>query len=417
MNTPRRIALLTLAVPWHDRPAIGLYNVAQAKALRELGVETELFTVAPCLPHLARHLGGPWARQLARPARYAHDGVPINTLRCPVAYPHSIRTHVAPRAPQAVTAGFCAATRTAFRAAFDRFRPDALIVHGMLPWCHVAALHSHERRIPTVVIEHSADDVRATARHRSLGRFVAKHIGRFTAVAAVNSRLTGSLQKLGAPHATVLTNGISQRPHIVNAHDRVGFTVLTAGQFITRKGHADLIAAFAKADIPRAKLRIVGAPPPALRRQIQRELPPDTVELLPMLGNEALMAEMANSDLFALPSWSESFGLVFAEALSVGTPILATTDAGIADHVQSGKHGWLVPPRDLDAIAECLRIASRMPRAARRSMGAQGRQFAMQAFTWKKNAESVLGALSSPASNSTQLQLLQGQARVHASPP
>ncbi len=414
MTTFRRIALLTLAVPWQNRPANGLYNIAQARALRDLGVETEIFTVAPRLPRVMKHLGGPWARQIARPDRYEQDGVPINTLRCPIAYPRSVRTHAAPRVPQMICQAFHAATLHAFTKALNRFRPDALIVHGMLPWTTAADHHTRELGIPAIVIEHSADDVDAASRHPGQRRFILQNAMRFTAIASVNARLTDMLQRLGATHAITLTNGIAQRPHIVNAHNRHGLSILTAGQFIKRKGHRDLFAAFVKAGIPQSRLRIVGTPPPPLLRQIKRDLPSGAVEVLPTLNNEQLMGEMAKADLFALPSWSESFGLVFAEALSVGTPILATTDSGIADHIKSGSHGWLVPPHDVNAIAQCLKNAAGMTQDERRHMGLLSRQLALERFNWTQNAASVLRALCSPASDTAQLQFMHHKDRLQA---
>lgn len=410
MKIIRRIALLTLAVPWDARPANGLYNIAQAKALRDVGVDTEIFTVAPALPRAAHRLGGACARQLSRPARYEREGVPINTLRCPVAYPRTVRVHAVPRCPSSVSAAFHLGTRHALGSALARFHPDALIVHGMMPWCHAARQYAHTRGIPAIVLEHSADDVQAALQHGSLARLYTKHASAFEAVVAVNARLTQTLSDIGVPNAIRLTNGITQRPHIVNAHDRRGFTVLTAGQFIERKGHADLVAACAEADVPGLTLRIVGTPPPALQRQIESDLP-SCVEILPMLDNARLMAEMARADLFALPSWSESFGLVFAEALSVGTPVLATTDTGMADHIRPGEHGWLVPPRDVAAIAAGIRAAARMTAAERRRMGQRGRRLALATFSWSANARAVLDVLAGACTESSDA---AASARAHA---
>jgi glycosyltransferase involved in cell wall biosynthesis len=51
-------------------------------------------------------------------------------------------------------------------------------------------------------------------------------------------------------------------------------------------------------------------------------------------------------DLLLLPSWDEPFGLVVAEAMAVGTPVLVTERGGVREYVQDRVNGRLLPPRD-----------------------------------------------------------------------
>jgi len=52
-------------------------------------------------------------------------------------------------------------------------------------------------------------------------------------------------------------------------------------------------------------------------------------------------------------SW-ESFGLVLAEALAVGTPVLATAVGGVIEVVEDGRNGLLVPPGDPEALGAAI---------------------------------------------------------------
>ena len=61
---------------------------------------------------------------------------------------------------------------------------------------------------------------------------------------------------------------------------------------------------------------------------------------------------MAAADLIVLPSVAEAFGLVLAEALYLGTPVLATRTGGIPEVIDDGVDGVLVPPADSQALAE-----------------------------------------------------------------
>jgi glycosyltransferase involved in cell wall biosynthesis len=88
----------------------------------------------------------------------------------------------------------------------------------------------------------------------------------------------------------------------------------------------------------------------------------------------------AASDIFCHPSrWQEAFGLVLAEAMSCGKPIVATTVGGIPEVVEDGKTGFLVPPGDLAALAGKLVWLAR-DAALRERMGRAGRERVVARF-------------------------------------
>ncbi len=78
---------------------------------------------------------------------------------------------------------------------------------------------------------------------------------------------------------------------------------------------------------------------------------------------------MRHLDVFVLPAYDEPFGTVLAEAMAVGTPVVATRVGGLAEVVEDGVTGRLVPPGNPDALAaavlEVLRERDRMGAAAR----------------------------------------------------
>lgn len=70
------------------------------------------------------------------------------------------------------------------------------------------------------------------------------------------------------------------------------------------------------------------------------------------LGQRSDVAElMGAADLLLLPSWDEPFGLVVAEAMAVGTPVLATSQGGVGEYLVEGVNGRLLPPGDPEAWA------------------------------------------------------------------
>lgn len=88
---------------------------------------------------------------------------------------------------------------------------------------------------------------------------------------------------------------------------------------------------------------------------------------------------LIGADVFILPSFSESFGVVVAEALACGIPVIATLGTpwkGLVDN----RCGWWVVPQ-VDSLAVALSQAMALSDEERRAMGRRGRQYA-QHFDW-----------------------------------
>lgn len=91
-------------------------------------------------------------------------------------------------------------------------------------------------------------------------------------------------------------------------------------------------------------------------------------------------AIFAALDVLLAPSLWEGFGLVFLEAMALGLPIISTHASAIPEVVADGETGWLVPPRDSDALASALFEVLTQPEL-RHARGAAGRQRLEQQFT------------------------------------
>jgi glycosyltransferase involved in cell wall biosynthesis len=94
-----------------------------------------------------------------------------------------------------------------------------------------------------------------------------------------------------------------------------------------------------------------------LTRQLEIE------EVIHWLGNVADPKSLLQaSDVFLLASTGEAFGLVLAEAMACGVPIIGTRSGSLPEVVEEGKTGLLVPPNDPKALANAIETLSKDPR-------------------------------------------------------
>lgn len=138
-----------------------------------------------------------------------------------------------------------------------------------------------------------------------------------------------------------------------------GLVLLCVATVTPRKAHAVLVEALAGLRDRRWTLHCVGSltrspdTTRALRAAIQAHGLQDRVRLHGEVDDATLHSLYDGADLFVLPSLHEGYGMVLAEALARGIPVLATQAGAIADTVPAGA-GVLVPPGDAPALREAL---------------------------------------------------------------
>ena len=110
--------------------------------------------------------------------------------------------------------------------------------------------------------------------------------------------------------------------------------------------------------------------------------------------NEDKFSFLRNSDVFVFPTYYhfETFGLVNLEAMQCGLPIVSTREGGIPDVVLDGVTGFLVPQKDVQALADKLEILITQP-DLRLKMGMSGQRRFNEFFTFEifeKNLNNIL---------------------------
>ena len=170
-------------------------------------------------------------------------------------------------------------------------------------------------------------------------------------------------------------------------------TVIFVGRLSASKGIFRLLEAMEAIapTVPDLRLVLVGRTDEAcameLRRRIAQMAFP--VELRGVLSHESLPAALADADVFAAPSEFEGGpGLVYLEAMSVGLAVVGPAGGGVAEVIDPGRTGLLVPPDDTKALAAAVRDLLCNPER-RRALGTAARREIELRFSTEQGIDQI----------------------------
>jgi glycosyltransferase involved in cell wall biosynthesis len=154
------------------------------------------------------------------------------------------------------------------------------------------------------------------------------------------------------PYVSVFSAGSPE-----SASARGTTRVLFVGRLIEAKGIFDLVEAFPSV-LERTECELVmvgeGDKEGELRKRIDRLGLENQVTIAGYLSGCELRDQYRAASLFVLPSWSEGFPTVLAEAMDAGLPIVTTKIRGAADHLIAGENALFVEPRDVKGLATAM---------------------------------------------------------------
>ena len=189
-----------------------------------------------------------------------------------------------------------------------------------------------------------------------------------------SNALADSARELGAREVRVIPSGV-EMPEAV-AEQAEPPHVLFAGRLSPEKGILELVEA------ANGMTRVVAGDGPL------RDRVPGALGFVP---HDAARRAVRAGGGGRVPSHREGFGVVCAEAMAYGRPVVAGAVGGLLDLVADGETGLLVPPRDVPALREALeRLIG--DRELRRRMGEAARERVRSRFAWPAVTDATLAA-------------------------
>lgn len=268
-------------------------------------------------------------------------------------------------------------------------RPDVVTVHGLSGWSAASWKTIQSQGIPIVQVlhDHYLLCPRATMfkkgrtcekqctschllriRHRNLSNALSAVVGvsryildRHMALGYFQDvALRQVIHNVRSPGALGLDEPSPVRESPTGL--RIGFI----GQLVPGKGVDILIGAFKAAVLPDAELWIAGSGKPDYEASLRKNAASTPVRFLGRVPPRDFYPQV---DIIVVPSlWHESLGLVVAEALAFGKPVIASKRGGIPEMIKDGETGLLFDPNRPEDLQESLhRLGS--DRAMRIRMG------------------------------------------------
>lgn len=129
----------------------------------------------------------------------------------------------------------------------------------------------------------------------------------------------------------------------------------------------------------------------SLREDLTKEGYSDNIRLLGYQQN--IPSILLESDVFALPSHKESFGIVYIEAMSMKLPVIGCSSGGVPEIVIQDKNGYLVEPKNSEKLFKAFEKAIQN-REELKEIGEKNRKRAMD-FSMDKHIENLIDIYSS----------------------
>jgi glycosyltransferase involved in cell wall biosynthesis len=300
-------------------------------------------------------------------------------------------------------------------------RPDVVHDNGIwLPHNHRLARLTFQRGIPRIVSARGMLEAWAL-RHKKVKKRIALRLyQKYDLQTAALHHATADAEaasiaalRLGVP-IRVIANGVDIpaacgediKRYVGQQPDKLAPRIaLFLSRIHPKKGLPMLIEAWKQVQ-PRGWLLHIAGPGEGghlaeVRKLVSAASLKDTVRFLGPIESRNKSAVYNSADLFVLPTYSENFGMVVAEALAHGVPVLTTKGTPWA-HLEEQRCGWVVNATP-EGIIGGLNLALSSNSRALREMGNNGRAMMREKFAWEAIGRQFLASYRGLASKAARI--------------
>ena len=234
--------------------------------------------------------------------------------------------------------------------------PDLLYAHYMTN-IHIAVSPHLQYNIPLVGIEHWSEMGKEIVKP-SVVKLAKDTYPYVNQLITVSDSLRKNIKKWVGSDAVVVHNMVGKEFTYQPNNTPHPFTIVSTGRLVYGKGFDLLIEALHRLNnqLPEGwQCNIIGGgeKKAELQQQIDEAQLNNHIRLVGQKTKQEIVQLLQQSDIFVLPSRSETFGVVYIEATACGLPIIAT-DCGGPKTIVTPQNGLLIPLDDTDALANAI---------------------------------------------------------------
>ena len=334
-----KIFIVSSGYPTKNYKGNGIFEFDQAKALASLGHEVNLLAVDLRSIRRKRHWGIEYLKK---------EGISITCINLPIGRIHSSIID---------SIGKYALGYLFNKLVNEVGYPDIIHAHFTNMGYYSIDI-CKKNKIPLVVTEHSSLINQEVIR-KKLALKASKLYSQADCVIAVSQSLSDNIKKKFEINASIVPNIVDVDTFKYSEKiDGNEFSIVSVANLVYPKRIDMLVKAFGHAfnGNDTVKLYIFGDGPERSRIQaiIDKNNLNSRVSLCGAQTRDVIASKLTESDFFVLASQTETFGVVYIEALSVGVPVIATKCGGPEDFID-GNNGYLIRVDDYEQLVDALR--------------------------------------------------------------
>lgn len=330
-----KLLLVSRGIPSEDYPHLGIFEWDQAKALNGIGIDV-IYTSLDFRSILKWRKWGTF--------KYVKDGIKVYSLSYPIG---GIFKSLYYNLGKFILANIYK------KILNDEGKVDLAHAH----FTEIGAISSvlkYKFNVPLITTEHSSNINKSKLSKRTT-YFANIAYNSSDCIISVSNSLSKKINKHFDKESIVVPNILdtSNIKYSPIKHDV--FTFTSIGSLLENKGFYNLIQAFVVFKNQNVKLRIIGDGP--LKHFLEKEIKSleldNNVFLEGYKSRKEISSILNSSDAFVLASRSETFGVVYIEAMLAGLPIIGTYCGGPEDFINE-VNGLLVPIDDIIALSDAM---------------------------------------------------------------
>lgn len=390
-----RVLLFTKMFPRIGNESFGSYVYDQIKAMTDLGVEVHVFSPHLYVPKICRVLGGKLKVYASAPHEYIYRNQKVISPDC--VWLRNVFNN-----PEVKYKIYKASIINKFLEECKRVQPDVIYALDPTMEGRLAVELKPKLSIPVVLIEHSMrkfyNDLYGEGKYEHIYSQVA---GNADAIVYVSGPQKDQFEEITGSNTNsyIVLNGFVSED-VVNdrivlsdndvklicigyLEERKGYPVLLkAMQYLKEHSEHDFTLTIIGDGINRGEYENT-----AIEYGIKEK-----IIFKGIIPHKEVFKELANSDIFVLPSYGEALGISYLEAMNCGIPIIGTENEGISDIVTHKENGLLVRQKDFMSVCDAIEFYASNVDIAREI--AQKGKLSVRNLSWENNAKKMIECFS-----------------------